>query len=261
MPRANRYFIPGHLWHITHRCHRSEFLLKFARDRKRWRHWLFEAKKRFGLSVLNYIVTSNHIHLLVKDTGKEVIPKSMQLIAGRTAQEYNQRKNRKGAFWEDRYHATAIDTEGYLAQCLVYIDMNMVRAGAVSHPSDWANSGYHEIQNPLDRYGVIDYLALMELLGINNLAQLQSEHQGWVEAELKKDSAVRKPLWSESLAVGSQAYVQGVKKELGLSATARQIEGQDGLYRVREPRASYTCDFDVKSSRLSNYRHLILDES
>ena len=120
-------------------------------------------KKRFGLSVLNYIVTSNHIHLLVKDTGKEVIPKSMQLIAGRTAQKYNQRKNRKGAFWEDRYHATVIDTEGYLAQCLVYIDMNMVRAGAVSHPSDWANSGYHEIQNPLDRYGVIDYLALMEL--------------------------------------------------------------------------------------------------
>ncbi|VAW65049.1 Transposase and inactivated derivatives [hydrothermal vent metagenome] len=35
----------------------------------------------------------------------------MQLIAGRTAQEYNQRKNRKGAFWEDRYHATAIDTQ------------------------------------------------------------------------------------------------------------------------------------------------------
>jgi len=38
MPRANRYFIPGHVWHITHRCHRSEFLLKFTRDRKRWRY-------------------------------------------------------------------------------------------------------------------------------------------------------------------------------------------------------------------------------
>ena len=80
--------------------------MKFARDRKRWRYWLFEAKKRFGLSVLNYIVTSNHIHLLVKDTDKDIIPRSMQLIAGRTAQEYNQRKGRKGAFWEDRYHAT-----------------------------------------------------------------------------------------------------------------------------------------------------------
>jgi hypothetical protein len=26
----------------------------------------FEAKKRFGLSVLNYIVTCNHVHLLVR---------------------------------------------------------------------------------------------------------------------------------------------------------------------------------------------------
>jgi len=144
---------------------------------------------------------------------------------------------------------------------MVYIDMNMVRAGAVSHPSGWANSGYQGIQNPLDRYGVIDYLALMELLDINNLTQLQSEHQGWVEAELKKDSAVRKPLWSESLAVGSQVYVQGVKEALGVSAKARQIEAQEGLYRVREPRASYTCDFDTKNNRLSNYRRLILDES
>ena len=47
-------------------------------------HWVFEARKRFGLSVLNYMVTSNHIHLLVKDTGPNVIAESMQLIGGRT---------------------------------------------------------------------------------------------------------------------------------------------------------------------------------
>jgi hypothetical protein len=34
------------------------------RDRRRYLHWVFEAKKRFGVSVLNYMVTSNHIHLL-----------------------------------------------------------------------------------------------------------------------------------------------------------------------------------------------------
>jgi REP-associated tyrosine transposase len=53
------------------------------RDRRRYVRWLFEAKKRFGLSVLNYMVTSNHVHLLVKDTGPDVIARSMQLIAGR----------------------------------------------------------------------------------------------------------------------------------------------------------------------------------
>ena len=57
MPRANRHFLPNYIWHITHRCHHKSFLLKFARERRRYLHWLFEAKKRFGLSVLNFMVT------------------------------------------------------------------------------------------------------------------------------------------------------------------------------------------------------------
>jgi putative transposase len=57
----------------SHRCHHKAFLVKFARERRRYLHPLFEAKKRFGLSVLNYMVTSNHTHLLVKDTSPNVI--------------------------------------------------------------------------------------------------------------------------------------------------------------------------------------------
>jgi putative transposase len=58
---------------------------------------LFQARKRFGLCVLDFVITSNHVHLLVKDTAPNVIAQSLQLVAGRTAQEYNQRKRRKGA--------------------------------------------------------------------------------------------------------------------------------------------------------------------
>ena len=77
MPRANRYFLPHYIWHITHRCHQRKFLFRFARDRRRYLHWLFEARKRFGLCVLDYIVTSNHVHLVVKDTGSDVIAESI----------------------------------------------------------------------------------------------------------------------------------------------------------------------------------------
>ena len=35
----------------TPRCHQKGFLLKFTKDRQRWRYWLFEAKKRYGLCV------------------------------------------------------------------------------------------------------------------------------------------------------------------------------------------------------------------
>jgi hypothetical protein len=34
------------------------------------------AKKRFGLSVLDYMITSTHVHLLIKDTGANVIADS-----------------------------------------------------------------------------------------------------------------------------------------------------------------------------------------
>ena len=160
------------------------------------------------------MVTSNHIHLLVKDTVEGVIARSVQLVASQTAQEYNRRKARQGAFWEDRYHATAIETDAHLHRCLVYIDLNMVRAGVVRHPREWIHSGYHEIQQPPERYRVIDLAALSTLCGFTQIADFQQRHREWVEAAHGKAAAGRDDRWSESLAVGSKRFVDQVKGEL-----------------------------------------------
>jgi len=101
----------------------------------------------------------------VDDGERDIIPKSIQLVAGRTGQEYNQRKDRKGAFWEDRYHATAIESGEHLLRCIVYIDLNMVRAGIVDHPSQWPFCGYNEIQEPRRKNVLINYEKLRELAG------------------------------------------------------------------------------------------------
>jgi putative transposase len=127
MAKAKRHYVSGQIWHITHRCHTREYLLKSSKDRRRRLHWLFEARKRYGLTILNYTVTSNHIHLLVADDKeRNVIPDSIKLTAGKTGQEFNHQKGRKGAYWEDRYHATAIEGGEPLIQCTVHIDLNMV---------------------------------------------------------------------------------------------------------------------------------------
>ena len=149
MARAKRHYVPNQIWHITQRCHKREFLLKFKQDRHRWIQWLFQAKRRFGLVVLNYTVTSNHTQIIMEDNcDHDIIPQAIGLVAGRTAQEFNRRKDRKGAFWEDRYHSTAIETGEHLLRRLVYIDLNMVRAGLVDHPLKWPNCGYNEVQSP-----------------------------------------------------------------------------------------------------------------
>jgi len=223
MPRANRHFADDHLWHITHRCHKREFLLKFARDRRCWLHWRFEAKKRYGLCVLNYVATSNHVHLLIKDTAEGVIGRSIQLIAGCTGQDYNRRKGRQGAFWEDRYHATAIETGEHLQRCLVYIDLNMVRAGAVAHPGDWDTSGYRELQAPPTRYAILNVAAVSELCGFNDIASFQVAHRQWVEEALRESVDARQPCWSEAIAVGSKGFVEKIQRELARLTRLRSL--------------------------------------
>jgi putative transposase len=193
MARAKRHYLPWHIWHIAHRCHKSEFLLKFAKDRRRWLQWLFEAKKRYGLPILDYAVTHNHIHLLVVgDDDRDVIPNSIKLIAGRTGQEYNQRKNRKRAFWQDRHHATAVE------------------------------SGYTEIQKPRRKTILIDYERLRKILGFNTYDRVITYHKGWVEDYLENGKNIRDEKWTRSIAVDSRSFGDKVKSILGALALGRK---------------------------------------
>jgi putative transposase len=251
MARANRHYIPGYIWHITHRCHKKEFLLKFARDRRRYLQWVFEAKKRYGLRLLGYAVTSNHVHLLVRDNGRRaVIPKSIQLIAGRTGQEFNKRKSRNGAYWEDRYHATAVEADKHLFQCLVYIDLNMVRAGVVEHPSAWEFCGYNEILTPRQRYALIDYDGLRNLLNFDSMQDLAVTYRGWIEKSLGGGNSLRDGKWTESVAVGSEAFVTAAKETLGAKGEGRAVIRGDGNYELREPPAAYKGIFGQENGVL-----------
>ena len=225
--------------------------MKFARDRRRWLQWLFEAKKRFGISILNYTVTSNHVHLVIRDNkGEGVIPQTMQLIAGRTGQEYNQRKDRKGAYWEDRYHATALEADSHLIQCMAYVDLNMVRADVVRHPSDWPFCGYNEIQNPRLRYSLVDQEGLVDLFDIKSMDDLKKTYRGWVEEALEKQSRQRQPRWTESIAVGSEDFVRNTKEKLGIRAVGREVIGSNGSYVLQEPETSYEANFSTENVSL-----------
>ena len=242
MARASRHYIPGFIWHITHRCHKRDFLLKFRKDRHRWTQWVYQARKRYGLEVLSYMVTSNHIHLLVLDSaGLNSIPRAIQLIAGRTAQEYNQRKRRQGAFWEDRYHAVAIESGEHLVRCLVYIDMNMVRAGVVSHPSEWEFCGYNEIRKPRRKCILISYEPLFNLAGYPDYESFRMAHRGWIQAEVAKVESRRMPCWSESLAVGSEGFVEDIQSRLAHRARGRRKRSIENGFELRESSLPYNA--------------------
>ena len=247
MPRANRHYIPGLIWHITDRCHKKEHLLKFSRDRKRWLYWLYKAKKKYGLCVLNYSATSNHIHLLVFDRGKtNVIPKSVQLAASRTGQEYNDRKGRRGAFWEDRYNATAVESGSHFFRCMIYIDLNMVRAGIVTHPKYWPHCGYNEIISQRQRYRIIDKEQVIKFLNLSAQNELGRFYKASISAEIESENLKRESMWTESLAVGSKIFVEQISKRLGYKARGRKLFEHKGTFDLREVRSSYKHHFPIK---------------
>ena len=242
MARAHRHFVSGQIYHITHRCHKREFLLKYAKDRHRWLQWLFKAKKRYGLVILNYTVTSNYIHLLAYDSSEpDVIPRSIQLVAGRTGQEYNIHKGRKGSFWEDRYHAMIIESGEHLLRCIVYIDMNMVRAGAVEHPDQWIHGGYREIQTPRRKCILIDYDLLKRLCGFDDFESFQAAHRKWVETLVGEVISQRESTWTQAVAVGTDTFVEKIKKQLKALAIGRRVLPTKNGWELREEVDAYNA--------------------
>ena len=243
MPRANRYWVEGAAYHLTHRCHDRDFLFRFARDRDAYRELLRVELQDSPVSLLNYAITSNHVHLLVTSESLGATAKLVQSVHGRFAEKFNQRKRRQGAFWSDRYHATQIDGGEHLWSCLKYIDLNMVRAGVVRHPRDWAWTGWHELTGERKRNRLIDRKALLERLDGVTWSRFESNYREQIDNALGPESArlQRDARWTEAVAVGDAAFVLHVEATLMAQDSRKRLARKaqpDGAWVLREGETS-----------------------
>jgi hypothetical protein len=71
---------------------------------------------------------------------------------------------------------------------MVYVDLNMVRAGVVIHPAEWSFCGYHEMQTPRRIYSLIDYDGLVDLFRMGSREEFIKKYQGWVAEALDKEN-------------------------------------------------------------------------
>ena len=233
MSYTNAKGVAGQVWLITQRCHEKQFLLDCEIERRRWVYWLFQARKLYGLSVLNYVVTSNHVHLLVQDTGRFCLRASMQLINQRTGKEFNRRRSATTAVWESDFLTTAIQTQDHLARCITYIDMNMVRAEAVEHPAQWRCGGYFESLHPCRRGARLDRVSLRELLQFDSDKALQRARDNWIRQAIQKTELQRESYWTESIAVGDLAFALRMKRALAYTHPGRRAQRETGCFAVR----------------------------
>ena len=149
----------------------------------------------------------------------------------------NKRKNRRGAYWEDRYHATAVETDKYLLECAVYIDLNMVRAGVVNHPAEWKFCGYQEILGLKKHKFLIDKDLLCSYFCIKDPKNLGRFYRAVIEEKIMQERSERESRWTDAIAVGSKEFTERFKQDLGIKARKRDIRitgaNQNG-YQIRE---------------------------
>jgi len=239
MPVANRYVLPGSACHLTHRCHDRKFLLRFKAHRQEYRRRLREVLGGSDVSLLSWCLTSNHVHLLVSAQEPAAIARFMQRLQGEFGKWYNLRRRRSGAFWNGRYHCTMVESGEHLWRCMRYIDLNMVRAGVVGHPREWRWCGYDELAGERRKFLVLDREKLLELTGTPSAAELARDHQAMIAEALDAHRLGREAQWTDSIAVGSQEFVNGVADANEWRAKLEIQRGQDDSWLVRETEEPY----------------------
>jgi REP-associated tyrosine transposase len=108
-----------------------------------------------------------------------------------------------------------------------------------------------EIQHPKAWYGIIDYEGLMELMGARRLDQLQQACREQIEEAIQRKQLQRESQWSEGLAMGSPAYVEAVRRQLGARARGRDVVRAEAGCQLREEDAAYGANLEGEKGRLS----------
>jgi putative transposase len=142
MARLPRLTVPGYPHHIIQRGNNRQAIFDAPADYELLLALIDEHARKQHVAVHAYVLMSNHFHLLATPETTDGIPQMMQAVGRRYVRNFNLRQARTGTLWEGRYKSNLIQAERYLLACMVYMDLNPVRAGMVADPADYAWSSH-----------------------------------------------------------------------------------------------------------------------
>ena len=86
----------------------------------------------------------NHVHLIGQPKELKNLAKFMQGLTRSYTAHFNQRYKKVGHLWQGRFKSKIIAKDGYLIDCIQYIEHNPVRANMVKAAIEYPWSSYRE---------------------------------------------------------------------------------------------------------------------
>ena len=212
MARLPRLTLPGYPHHIIQRGNNRQMIFVDTQDFATMMALLAENAHKFAVAVHAYVLMDNHFHLLATPATAEALPLMMQAVGRSYVRYFNHRHGRTGTLWEGRYRSTLIETERYLLACMVYIDLNPVRAGMVALPAAWLWSSHaHYLGQRVDK--LVTPHALYWALGNTPFAR-EAAYAGLVQAGIGSgDQAALTDAALSGWALGDAEFVAELQKK------------------------------------------------
>lgn len=143
MPRKPRVHFPGAVYHVVARGNNQEKIFASDKDKQYYLHKIGEYRKRFGFTLLIYVIMDNRAHMVLQ-VGKDPLSQIMRLLQHSYAVFFNRKYERCGHVFENRFKAFLCDDDRYLLALIRYIHRNPLEAGlSTALDYKWSSHGYY----------------------------------------------------------------------------------------------------------------------
>ena len=142
MARLSRVCPVGIPQHVIQRGNNRQVCFASEQDFAAYAAWLKDYSKKYEVDIHAWVLMTNHVHLLCTPRAHNAVSLMMQSLGRQYVRYFNVNYKRTGTLWGGRFKSCLVQEENYLLHLYRYIELNPVRAGMVSHPSDYSWSSY-----------------------------------------------------------------------------------------------------------------------
>jgi REP element-mobilizing transposase RayT len=143
MPRMARKKGSSGIYHVMLRGINKQIIFEDDEDCKTFLQVIKDSKKISGYKLLAYCLMDNHTHMLIKEE-KEELEQIFKRIGSRYVYWYNNKYQRTGHLFQDRYKSEPVDSNTYFLTVLRYIHQNPVKAGICKDAATYKWSSYSD---------------------------------------------------------------------------------------------------------------------
>ena len=145
MPRLPRNIHKAGFFHIMVQGINKSYIFQTEMQKKEYIKLMKECNKKIDIKIIAYCIMNNHAHILLEFGQMDCLSKYMQRLNTKFGRYYNDRHERVGYVFRDRYKSEGIYCEEQLYNCIKYIYDNPVKAGICSTPEEYPYSNYKKI--------------------------------------------------------------------------------------------------------------------